>query len=87
MPSYGKILAYRPEQPKWNQTLQFLPLSETTSILVMIFKLEFLEFPGLGGGGGGRGMWHAWSAIKKKTANFFQVEAGHIFVLEYTEGE
>ena len=87
MPSQVKILAYRPEYPKWNQTLQFLPLSETTSIPVMIFKLKSPEFPGgVTGGGGWVGMWHAWSTIKK-TANFFQVEAGHIFVLEYTEGE
>ena len=56
----------------------------------MIFQLESPEFPGGvtggGGGGGGRGMWHVWSTIKKK-GKFFQVEAGHIFVLEYTEGE
>ena len=46
-------MAYRPEHPKWKQNLQFLPLSETTSIPVMIFKLESPEFPGgvtVGGG-------------------------------------
>ena len=52
----------------------------------MILKLESPEFPG-GVTGDGGSMWHAWSTIKKKAANFFQVEAGHIFVLEYTEGE
>ena len=42
-------------------------------------------------GGGGYFRMHDQdgdkSQLKKKTANFFQVEAGHIFVLEYTEGE
>ena len=43
--------------------------------------------PGVSGWGdrGWGGMWHAWSTIKKKTANFFQEQAGRIFVLEYTE--
>ena len=53
------------------------------------FQIGVPGVPGWGdeGWGGGGGMWHAWSTIKNKTANFFQVEAGHIFVLEYTEGE
>ena len=49
------------------------------------FPIGVPGVPGRGDGGGG-GMWHAWSTIKKK-GKFFQVEAGHIFVLEYTEGE
>ena len=53
----------------------------------MMFKLESPEFPGgMTGDGGGGDMWHSWSTIKKKNG-LFQVEAGHIFVLEYTEGE
>ena len=55
----------------------------------MIFKLESPEFPGgvTGGEGGGGVCGMHDRPLKKKTANFFQVEDGHIFVLEYTEGE
>ena len=88
MPSWVKILAYRPEHPKWNQTLQFLQLSETTRIPVMIFQLESPEFPrGVTGGGGGGGGVCGMHDRPLKKGKFFQVEAGHIFVLEYTEGE
>ena len=51
----------------------------------MIFKLESPESPGGVTGGGGVCGMH--DRPLKKTANFFQVEAGHIFVLENTEGE
>ena len=51
----------------------------------MMFKLESPEFPGgvTGDGGGICGMHDR--PLKKN--GLFQVEAGHIFVLEYTEGE
>ena len=42
---------------------------------------------GDGGWGGGGGVCGMHDRPLKKTANFFQVEAGHIFVLGYTEGE
>ena len=50
------------------------------------FQLESPKFPGgvTEGGGCVRGMH---DRPLKKTTNFFQVETGHIFVLEYTEGE
>ena len=57
----------------------------------MIFKLESPEFPGGVTGVGESVRMHDQdgdeSQLKRKTANFFQVEAGHIFVLEHTEGE
>ena len=57
-------------------------LLKETEFNTFIGKNMVLPSPGEAGEGRGR-----YLRMKKYPANFFQVEAVHIFVLEYTEGE